>query len=189
MSKSRGFSLIELLVVVSIMGMLVSLSMPAFREARRLSRRTACQKNLATIGQGVQAYLQTNRDRFPWVCRLPSQERHRPSADQRPPLFEALATELRGKTEVYRCPADANTLMVGPDAKPTYHESEGLSYEWESRLNGRHLSFKEMPYLPPLPNVLLSRYRMLSDYEPFHGGESMAHSWNTLYADAHVQSN
>lgn len=46
----RGFSLVELLVVVAILAALVGLVVPAVQQARTAARRAGCQNNLRQIG-------------------------------------------------------------------------------------------------------------------------------------------
>lgn len=52
----RGFSLVELLVSIAIMGLLFALLLPAIQSAREAGRRTACQNNIRQIALAVVAY-------------------------------------------------------------------------------------------------------------------------------------
>jgi len=52
----RAFSLVELLLVLAIGAVIISLSMPAFRNMREMSRSTVCISNLRQIGMGLLTY-------------------------------------------------------------------------------------------------------------------------------------
>jgi prepilin-type N-terminal cleavage/methylation domain-containing protein/prepilin-type processing-associated H-X9-DG protein len=55
-AQRRGFSLVELLVVVAIVAMLLAILMPSLSRARAQSRLSVCLSNLHEIGLGIQAY-------------------------------------------------------------------------------------------------------------------------------------
>lgn len=59
-----GFTLVELLAVLAIIGTLVGLLLPAVQRVRDSARRTHCSNNLRQMGVGLTNYEQANR-RFP----------------------------------------------------------------------------------------------------------------------------
>lgn len=62
--RRAGFSLIELLAVIAIIGFLVTLLTPAVQTAREASRRASCQSHLRQIGLALLSYESINRQ-FP----------------------------------------------------------------------------------------------------------------------------
>ena len=60
-----AFTLVELLVVISIIGILMGLSLPAIQSARESSRRASCQNNLRQLGIALQSFHSCDQA-FPW---------------------------------------------------------------------------------------------------------------------------
>ena len=60
----KAFTLIELLISISIISMLLAILLPALSAARDSGLETKCRANLKTLGQGINTYIQSNDEYF-----------------------------------------------------------------------------------------------------------------------------
>ena len=165
-----GFTLVELIVVMAIIGVTISISIPAINAVRTSARRAKCQSNLRQIGIAMESYM-TSRGpgaKYPKAASLPSVTPSLPS------IADILKPYAEDQDAVFACPEDK-----------VYFPVEGLSYEYRS------IRFEDKTRKQALQSIhgkqrSSSEIWMMFDYDPFHGAAFLEGSRNVLFADSHV---
>lgn len=110
--RVSGFSLIELLITISIIAVLISLLLPAFSYARNEARQTVCVSQLRQLGLGFVTYADSNHGLLPYAEEPVSISEARMHPVQE--LADALGLPMPTITAVrsvqaqppWKCPAD-----------------------------------------------------------------------------------
>lgn len=66
MKKFKGFTLVELLVVISIIAILLAVLIPSLQKAREIAKRTICGNQIKQIGVGMAGYASQYNDKMPF---------------------------------------------------------------------------------------------------------------------------
>src|SRR5688572_14108756 len=101
-ARGRGFTLVELLIVIGLIALLISLLIPALSRAREQSNRVKCMANLRTLGQAMFLYAANHKDRLP-NCNPPGQATNAVAADR---ALLGLAHNYVRSPKVFHCPSD-----------------------------------------------------------------------------------
>jgi len=182
----RGFTLVELLVVIGIIAVLIGIMMPVLGKARTAGKRVACRAQLADVGRFFQMYLNDSKGHLPCVQTMPSV---RPLL---PPLTGTPATELldpyiKESKKVWHCPADQITKPTAgaPDGFDEYYQREGLSYLYNAALSILYAGH-QLNDTPLYRRGEQNRLVVFNEMECFHGPVNTNGSMNYLFADMHV---
>lgn len=160
---SRGFTLIELMVVIAVISILAALAVPVYNRTMATSRSAGCLANLRQLGAALSLYL-GDHDFI-----MPNLQAARTSTSDNVPVIDNTLNQYATDPRVFACPADNQNLW----------QTQGTSYYWNSALDKQsvaNLSFMGIQGASRIP--------ILVDKASFH--PNSANQVNLLYADGHA---
>lgn len=177
-SFQNGFTLVEVLVVVAILGVLASLVMPSVSKVIERAQSVTCMNNLRQIGIAFTSYAAENDGTFPYI--EPNEENPVYPDDQgfdAQPILERL--QPYGLTvQALKCPADT---AANNSSGSAYFTTRGSSYQWCPVVDGEEQISAMVYGRRGARKARLARTRICMDFEAVHFNRC-----NRLYADGHA---
>jgi len=167
----KGFTQVEMLIVVLVIVLLVTIAVPAINRAMALADATSCRNNLRAVAVAMRMYLNDSEGVMPRAAQMPSHGRN-----EDPPIADVLAGSIP-HPRLLECPGDNGPNENGK----TFFESEGSSYEYQTLLGGTKVSESFLTQESGEADT-----PVMNDYGPFHGRSGTSGAMNYLFADCHV---
>ncbi|MCP4591202.1 MAG: prepilin-type N-terminal cleavage/methylation domain-containing protein [bacterium] len=147
MRVRRSFTLVELLVVVSIIGLLIAILVPSLAKARAQSRTVVCMHNVHVLGQGLGMYASSNNDlllpsRLPKIDECNSYAEINGGRKYRPTFLAVMGTSVGVPAfeDPQPCKADIDRYGEAGDRQDYYHPTYLCSAvpSWTDERNGAY---------------------------------------------------
>jgi prepilin-type N-terminal cleavage/methylation domain-containing protein/prepilin-type processing-associated H-X9-DG protein len=136
----RGFTLVEILVVIGVIAVLMAILLPTLSLATESSRRVSCASQLRQVGAALTAYVNENRGEFPYAPRATAND-----ADAlwwQPARVREIGNKGIGPYLNLR-PDDLRMFRCPTDSEAATRQAAGrypLTYVFNSNLNGNGIA-------------------------------------------------
>jgi prepilin-type N-terminal cleavage/methylation domain-containing protein len=127
MKRMRGFTLVELLIVICVICILIALITPNFMRARSMAQFTSCESNLKNLATAAELYSTENQSRYPTaIAKLVPQ--YIVSLPICPSCMQGYSYSFTTVPDAYTLwcgTAQAHAMAGKPDGFPQYYSSHG----------------------------------------------------------------
>lgn len=154
----RGFTLVEILVVLAVIGTIAGIGIPMVRSAVAKSREASCLNQLRSLGVGLESYLQDHQQ------ILPDLQAGRKSKTEDVAVIETVLLPYIESPDAFKCPQDSVEF-----------ERSGSSYLWNFTQSRRRITDL---YFYDIGKDRPDQIPLISDKESWHPSGT-----NFLYAD------
>lgn len=141
--QPHGFSLIELLVVMAVIGLLTAVAVPAITRSLGSGRAAMCRSNLHQMGIALQAYANSNEGRLPLSHLRNYDTRVNSSWDLSVEKVNGVARaqpgllwQAGGDTRIQQCPAYQGPSNTSADPYTGYNYNSSYLGGYGSLRNG-----------------------------------------------------
>lgn len=160
----RGFTLIELIVVVAVVTILAAIAFPVTSHVVQAAKASACISNLKSLGSALNLYLGDHNEILPTLMA------GRKSITENVPVIDNTLNAYVQDQRVFVCPGDIHGIGA----------ATGTSYYWNNAINGQSITNLQF-FMSKGENAEVP---VMLDKEGFH--PYAANKVNVLYADGHL---
>ena len=154
--RSKGFTLVELLVVIGIIAVLISILLPSLNQARRKAQAVQCGSNMRQVYQAFLMFAQDNKGHLPrpylvgelastnptapgpalptafgkvcaWAQKVGGASGHIDYRDDASPLFRYLGGGEGAREDLFMCAGDTGEALAGHPRNPQYPRNTSYS--------------------------------------------------------------
>jgi prepilin-type N-terminal cleavage/methylation domain-containing protein/prepilin-type processing-associated H-X9-DG protein len=184
MTRRNGFTLVELLVLIALIGILVVALLPAMQMVRENARRANCKSNLRQIGLACHVYANDNNGVFPGAWRTtpnPLFTRSGPTLGLAG--LKMLYPSYISNAKLFKCPSTSDTVtafaLTNWGGTPNFSagplDNTCGSYSYDPRHRASHAA-----------TVVIAGDRHCANARIGISGNHQGQGGNYLLCDAHV---
>lgn len=200
-----GFTLVELLIVITIISILAAMLLPALYKAKASAQGTLCASNMKQIGTGLTMYANDNKDWLPttgwhcdWTARVAQYVGVTYDINDSSTYSSTGAVIFKERKGVLICPSadtswSSNVRSKGPwgtTYSPTKKDIKDFSIPANGKRNGCWIYGSSTPFETRKLTSVVSGSAILADknYQQYDANFNHPYYFSGLYSLTHTDS-